>query len=263
MDYTLYQIDAFSEDLFHGNPAAVVPLDAWLPDAVMQAIAEENNLAETAFYVRAGDGYHLRWFTTVCEVDLCGHATLATAHALFHHEGHIGESVAFSSRSGPLFVRRQGDRLVLDFPVDTIRPVPLPEGLAVGLGAAPQETYRGKDDFLLVYRNQSEIVALDPDMAAVGKIPCRGVIVTAPGDSVDFVSRFFGPQSGIPEDPVTGSAHTTLVPYWAKKLGKTTFSALQLSRRGGKLQCTLNGDRVEIAGNAVTYLKGTIDVPAR
>jgi PhzF family phenazine biosynthesis protein len=263
MNLTLYQIDAFSENLFHGNPAAVVPLDAWLPDDVMQAIAEENNLAETAFYVRSDEGYHIRWFTTVCEVDLCGHATLATAHALFHHEGHIGESVSFSSRSGPLFVRRRGDSLVLDFPVDTIRPVPLPEGLARALGGAPLETYRGKDDFLLVYRKQSDIAAIDPDFAVVGKVPCRGVIVTSPGDSVDFVSRFFGPQSGIPEDPVTGSAHTTLVTYWAKKLGKTEFSALQLSRRGGTLHCTLNGDRVEIAGHAVTYLKGTITIPGR
>lgn len=261
MNLTMYQIDAFTETLFHGNPAAVVPLDAWLPDELMQAIAEENNLAETAFYVHAGDGYHIRWFTTVCEVDLCGHATLAAAHALFHHEGYIGERVTFASRSGPLFVRREGDRLVLNFPADTIRTVPLPEGLAAALGGAPQEVYRGKDDFLLVYRKQSEIVAMDPDFAAVGKVPCRGVIVTAPGDTVDFVSRFFGPQSGIPEDPVTGSAHTTLVPYWAKQLGKTTFSALQLSRRGGKLRCTLNGDRVEIAGHAVTYLKGTINAP--
>jgi PhzF family phenazine biosynthesis protein len=261
MQRSMYQIDAFTDVLFHGNPAAVVPLDAWLPDEVMQAIAEENNLAETAFYVRTGDGFHIRWFTTVCEVDLCGHATLATAHALFHHEGHIGESVTFASRSGPLFVRRHGDLLVLDFPVDTIHPVPLPEGLARALGGPPMETYRGKDDLLLVYRNQAEIAAIEPDFAVIGTIPCRGVIVTAPGATVDFVSRFFGPQSGIPEDPVTGSAHTTLVPYWAKKLGKTTFTALQLSRRGGSLRCVLNGDRVEIAGHAVTFLQGTIQVP--
>ncbi len=261
MNLTMYQIDAFSEKLFHGNPAAVVPLDTWLPDGVMQAIAEENNLAETAFYVRSGEGYHIRWFTTVCEVDLCGHATLATAHALFQHEGHIGERITFSSRSGPLSVSRRGDRLVLDFPVDTIRPVPLPEGLAPALGGAPLETFRGKDDLLLVYSTQSEIAGIDPDFAVLGKVPCRGVIVTAPGDTVDFVSRFFGPQSGIPEDPVTGSAHTTLVPYWAKKLGKSAFLALQLSRRGGALHCTLNGDRVEIAGHAITYLKGTISVP--
>ncbi len=261
MTLPLYQVDAFSDVLFHGNPAAVVPLDAWLPDEVMQAIAEENNLAETAFYVRKNDHYHVRWFTTVCEVDLCGHATLATAHVLFHHEGHIGEQVIFDSRSGPLGVRRDGDRLVLDFPVDVLHPVVLPEGLARALGCAPRETFRGKDDLLLVYGKQADIAAMDPDFSLIARIPCRGVIVTAPGDHVDFVSRFFGPQSGIPEDPVTGSAHTTLVPYWAKVLDKTAFSAQQISKRGGTLQCTLLGDRVAIAGHAVTYLRGTVTVP--
>lgn len=261
MTLPLYQVDAFSDVLFHGNPAAVVPLDAWLPDEVMQAIAEENNMAETAFYVRKNDHYHIRWFTTVCEVDLCGHATLATAHVLFHHEGHIGEQVIFDSRSGPLGVRRDGDRLVLDFPVDVLHPVVLPEGLARALGCAPRETFRGKDDLLLVYGKQADIAAMDPDFSLIARIPCRGVIVTAPGDHVDFVSRFFGPQSGIPEDPVTGSAHTTLVPYWAKVLDKTAFSAQQISKRGGTLQCTLLGDRVAIAGHAVTYLRGTVTVP--
>lgn len=263
MNLPLYQVDAFSATLFHGNPAAVVPLQEWLPDDVMQAIAEENNLAETAFYVRENDRYHIRWFTTVCEVDLCGHATLATAHVLFHHEGFIGERVEFASRSGPLRVRRDADRLILDFPVDVIHPVALPEGVARALGCAPREIYRGKDDLLLVYAKQAEIAAMDPDFAVIAKVPCRGVIVTAPGDRVDFVSRFFGPQSGIPEDPVTGSAHTTLVPYWAKALDKTTFTAQQISQRGGTLQCTLLGDRVAIAGHAVTYLQGTITVPMR
>lgn len=261
MNLTMYQIDAFTRELFHGNPAAVCPLDAWLPDDVMQAIAEENNLAETAFYVREEGGFHIRWFTTVCEVDLCGHATLATAHALFHHEGYIGETLTFSSRSGVLRVRRDGDLLVLDFPVDTIRPAELPEGLMRALGGPPRELYRGKDDLLVVYDTEADIRAIEPDFAMIGKVPCRGVIVTAPGKAVDFVSRFFGPQSGIPEDPVTGSAHTTLVPYWAERLKKTTFTALQLSRRGGTLRCALKGDRVEIAGHAVTYLEGTIRVP--
>ncbi|MBK7260129.1 MAG: PhzF family phenazine biosynthesis protein [Ignavibacteriae bacterium] len=261
MNLTMYQIDAFTRELFHGNPAAVCPLDTWLPDDVMQAIAEENNLAETAFYVREEGGFHIRWFTTVCEVDLCGHATLATAHALFHHEGYIGESLTFSSRSGVLRVRRDGDLLVLDFPVDTIRPAEVPEGLMRALGGPPRELFRGKDDLLVVYDREAEIRAIEPDFAMIGKVPCRGVIVTAPGETVDFVSRFFGPQSGIPEDPVTGSAHTTLVPYWAERLKKTTFTALQLSRRGGTLRCALKGDRVEIAGHAVTYLEGTIRVP--
>jgi PhzF family phenazine biosynthesis protein len=257
----MYQVDAFTSELFHGNPAAVCPLDTWLPDDVMQAIAEENNLAETAFYIREDGGFHIRWFTTVCEVDLCGHATLATAHVLFHHEGHIGESLTFASRSGPLHVRRSGDLLVLDFPVDTIHPVDLPPGLARALGGVPREVYRGKDDLLVVYEKESDILAIDPDFAVIGKVPCRGVIVTAPGATVDFVSRFFGPQSGIPEDPVTGSAHTTLVPYWAKELKRTTFEAIQLSRRRGILRCELKGNRVEIAGHAVTYLEGTIRVP--
>jgi predicted PhzF superfamily epimerase YddE/YHI9 len=261
MDIRLYQIDAFTDSLFHGNPAAVCPLDTWLPDEVMQAIAEENNLAETAFYIPEGDHFQIRWFTTVCEVDLCGHATLATAHVLFHHEGFRGDVLTFSSRSGALYVRRQGEMLVLDFPVDTLRPVPLPEGLARGLGDVPAETFRGKDDYLLVYRTQEEIASMKPDFAIIEKIPCRGVIVTAPGATVDFVSRFFGPQSGIPEDPVTGSAHTTLVPYWAERLGKTSFDALQLSRRGGRLHCELQGNRVHIGGKAKKYLIGTITLP--
>ncbi len=261
MNITMYQIDAFTQTLFHGNPAAVCPLDAWLPDDVMQAIAEENNLAETAFYVREEGRYHIRWFTTVCEVDLCGHATLATAHALFHHEGYIGENLTFTSRSGLLHVRRDGDLLVLDFPVDTIRPVELPPGLARALGGTPRAVFRGKDDLLVVYDDEATIRAIEPDFAVIGTLPCRGVIVTAPGGNVDFVSRFFGPQSGIPEDPVTGSAHTTLVPYWAERWKRTSFTAAQLSRRGGQLRCTLNGDRVEIAGHAVTYLEGTIRVP--
>jgi PhzF family phenazine biosynthesis protein len=261
MDIRLYQIDAFTDSLFHGNPAAVCPLDAWLPDEVMQAIAEENNLAETAFYIREGDHFHLRWFTTVCEVDLCGHATLATAYVLFHHEGFRGDVLTFSSRSGTLCVRREGDILVLDFPVDSLRPVQVPEGLAEALGGAPLETFRGKDDFLLVYGSQREIEMIKPDFRVVEQVPCRGVIVTAPGDRVDFVSRFFGPQSGIAEDPVTGSAHTTLVPYWAGRLGKKSFDALQLSRRGGQLHCELQGNRVHIGGKAKKYLIGTLTLP--
>ena len=261
MDIRLYQIDAFTDSLFHGNPAAVCPLEAWLPDDVMQAIAEENNLAETAFYIREGDHFHLRWFTTVCEVDLCGHATLATAYVLYHHEGFRGDVLTFSSRSGPLYVRRAGDMLVLDFPADTLKPAPLPEGLADALGGMPVETFRGKDDYLLVYRTRREIASMQPDFREIEKVPCRGVIVTAPGDDVDFVSRFFGPQSGIAEDPVTGSAHTTLVPYWAGRLGKTSFDALQLSRRGGRLHCVLQGNRVEIGGKAKKFLVGTITLP--
>lgn len=261
MEIRLFQVDAFTDVLFHGNPAAVCPLTTWLPDHLLQAIAEENNLSETAFYVPEGNGYRIRWFTPVCEVDLCGHATLATAHVLFRHEGQSGDTITFASRSGILYVHRDSDMLVLDFPVDTLQRAPLPEGLDAALGGMPLETWRGKDDFLLVYGSQHEIASMDPDFGVIGRIPCRGVIVTAPGETVDFVSRFFGPQSGIAEDPVTGSAHTTLVPYWAGRLKKDTFQAVQLSRRTGRLHCRLNRDRVTIGGKAITYLAGSITVP--
>lgn len=256
MDVTLYQVDAFTDTLFRGNPAAVCPLSEWLDDTLLQSIAEENNLSETAFYVPEDDHFHIRWFTPVCEVDLCGHATLATAHVLFTHIGYARPEIRFMSRSGLLKVRREDELLVLDFPVDIPRPAPPPPGIEEAVGLPPRETLRGKDDYLLVYSRQEDIEGMKPDFGRVEKIPCRGIIVTAPGRSVDFVSRFFGPQSGVAEDPVTGSAHTTLVPYWAGRTGKLAFEALQLSRRGGKLRCTLKGDRVEIGGKARTFLVG-------
>lgn len=258
MTLSIYQVDAFTDVQFHGNPAAVCPLATWLPDDVLQAIAEENNLSETAFYVPQDGTFHIRWFTPVCEVELCGHATLATGHVLFQHEGYAKPTITFSSQSGILRVRKAGDELVLDFPVDTLAPVPAPPGLIQALGVPPLEVFRGKDDFMAVYGQQADVESMRPDFALVEKIPARGVIVTAPGDRVDFVSRFFGPQSGIAEDPVTGSAHTTLMPYWSARLGKDRLRATQVSKRRGELRCALKGDRVEIAGQACTYMVGKI-----
>jgi PhzF family phenazine biosynthesis protein len=261
MKLRLYQVDAFADRLFSGNPAAVCPLEeAWLADDLMQQIAAENNLAETAFYIRSGSGYAIRWFTPACEVDLCGHATLATGYVVFSQDGCKGESVEFASRSGVLRVRRDGDLLVLDFPADTLHRAETTELLVESIGREPAECLKGKTDYLLVYASEEEVTALAPDFADLAMVPARGIIVTAPGREVDFVSRFFGPQVGVNEDPVTGSAHTTLTPYWAKRLGKTELTARQLSKRGGSLRCRLFGDRVEIAGRAVPYLEGTISV---
>jgi len=260
MTLRLYQIDAFTPELFRGNPAGVCPLETWLSDDLMQKIAMENNLAETAFYVRTGDRYRIRWFTPAVEVDLCGHATLAAAHVIFNFDHYSGEAIELDSRSGLLRVRREGDLLTLDFPADPYRPVDPPAGLAAALGAPPREVYRGKTDYLAVYGSQAEIEAMKPDFGRLARIEARGVIVTAPGSEADFVSRFFAPQVGIDEDPVTGSAHTTLTPYWAGRLGKTEMNAIQLSKRRGWLRLRLNGDRVEIAGRARAYLEGRIQI---
>jgi PhzF family phenazine biosynthesis protein len=264
MRLRLYQVDAFADRLFAGNPAAVCPLDdageaqGWLPDEVMQKIAAENNLAETAFYLRSAGGHAIRWFTPTVEVDLCGHATLATGYVVFACDKFPGDTITFSSKSGILRVRRDGELLVLDFPVDTLHAAPTTELLIEALGCEPVECYKGKTDYLLVYANEGQVAALSPDFADLAMVPARGIIVTAPGERVDFVSRFFGPQVGVNEDPVTGSAHTTLTPYWAQRLGKTELSAMQLSKRRGSLRCRLVGDRVEIAGRAVPYLEGYI-----
>lgn len=260
MQLPIYQLDAFSDQLFAGNPAAVVPLTQWLPDATMQAIAAENNLAETAFYVPTEQGFHIRWFTPAVEVDLCGHATLATAYVIFFLENYPKDLVAFDSRSGILTVRKDNEWLILDFPADTLqKTLVVPPALLEGLGGLkPVEVLKGKTDYMVVLTNQEQVQALSPDFRVLGSVPARGVIVTAPGDSVDFVSRFFAPQSGIDEDPVTGSAHTTLTPYWAEKLGKTQLDALQISPRGGVLKTQLLNERVEIAGKVRLYLTGQI-----
>jgi PhzF family phenazine biosynthesis protein len=246
-----FVVDAFTARPFAGNPAAVVPLETWLPDATMQAIAAEMNLSETAFVCED----HIRWFTPAVEVDLCGHATLATARVLDR------DHVRFASRSGPLEVRKAGDRFVLDFPSRPPRAfddAPTIARLAEALGAAPREVLLSRD-LVAVFDDAAAIRALAPDFGKLAAIDTHGVIVTAPGeDDVDFVSRFFVPQQGIPEDPVTGSAHCTLIPLWAGRLGKTRLAARQLSRRGGELDCALRGDRVDIGGHAVLVARGTL-----
>ncbi len=260
MKQKIVQVDAFTERVFGGNPAAVCIMDQWLPDTVMQHIAEENNLAETAFAVKNETGYELRWFTPETEVDLCGHATMATAHTLFEHYGHPNHTIRFfSPRSGDLRVERESDgRLTLDFPTDAIVEIEPITAITEAIGLIPLQTFKGKTDYMLIYDHQHEIEALTPNFHLLDQLDCRGVIVTAPGNEVDFVSRFFAPQCGIPEDPVTGSAHTTLVPFWSKKLQKALLSAKQLSKRGGALSCEYLGERVKISGRAVTYMTGEI-----
>ena len=263
MRLPLFQIDAFAERVFQGNPAAVCPLEAWLPEALMQAIAAENNLSETAFCVPEGEGYGLRWFTPLKEIDLCGHATLATAHVLFEHLGFAGAEIVFSTRSGALRVTRAGDRLAMDFPAKAVEPCVAPGALIEGLGRAPLEVYGGRD-YLAVFADAAEVRALRPDPRRLAELDRHGVTVTALGGAedgdVDFVSRFFVPKFGVDEDPVTGSAHCSLTPFWAARLGKATLEARQVSRRGGRLQCTLAGERVILRGRAVTYMAATIEV---
>ena len=263
MRLPLFQIDAFAERVFQGNPAAVCPLEAWLPEALMQAIAAENNLSETAFCVPEGEGYGLRWFTPLKEIDLCGHATLATAHVLFEHLGFAGAEIVFSTRSGALRVTRAGDRLAMDFPAKAVEPCAAPVALIEGLGRAPLEVYGGRD-YLAVFADAAEVRALTPDPRRLAELDRHGVIVTAPGGAedgdVDFVSRFFVPKFGVDEDPVTGSAHCSLTPFWAARQGKATLEARQVSRRGGRLQCALAGERVILRGRAVTYMAATIEV---
>ncbi len=258
MKAPIYQIDAFASRLFSGNPAAVVLPESELSSETMQAIAAENNLAETAFVVTDGDDYRIRWFTPTVEVDLCGHATLVAAHVIFNHLGYSACKVTFSSKSGPLHVRKEGEILYLNFPADTLQIVEPTADIINGLGARPIEIYRGRDDYLALFETEETIASLSPDMAILCKVQSRGVIVSGPGRETDFVSRFFAPQSGIPEDPVTGSAHTTLIPYWSGKLGKQNLTAKQISKRGGELVCKYLDKRVEIGGRAVTFLAGEI-----
>lgn len=255
----LYQIDAFASERFRGNPAAVCPLDAWLPDELMQSIAMENNLSETAFCVRKDNGWELRWFTPTTEVDLCGHATLAAAFVLFTTGRVAGEQVLFHSRSGPLRVAKSRTLLTLDFPAIEPLPCETPAVLADALGCQPAASFKAMD-YLAVFDEERTIMEMAPDFRLLKELDLRGVIVTAAGREVDFVSRFFAPGCGIDEDPVTGSAHCMLAPYWERRLGKALLSARQLSRRGGELRCEAKGDRVHISGEAVCYLEGTITV---
>jgi len=261
MNIPIYQADAFTDKLFGGNPAAICPLNEWLPDEVMQKIAIENNLAETAFFVKNETGYKLRWFTPEYEIDLCGHATLASAHILFTQLGYKQDTIEFETvKAGTLTVKKDGDKYTMDFPSRPPIHIEPPIGLVESLGEKkPLEVLRSRDYFL-VYESEDDIRDISPDFFALSKMDTVGVIITAPGKGVDFVSRFFAPGAGIPEDPVTGSAHCNLIPYWAEKLGKDKLHALQISSRKGELWCELKGDRVLMSGKAVTYLKGEIFV---
>ena len=259
----IYQVDAFTDTLFSGNPAAVCVLDSWIDEKLMQNIGSENNLAETAFVVPRGNEYEIRWFTPAMEVDLCGHATLASAFVLFNLLGHRESSIRFHShKSGLLTVRKKDDLLMMDFPTDSLELLPDEQNDVIEkcIGQKPIETYKGKMDYITVIEHESDLKNLQPDLNEISKLKTRGLVVTAKGEQVDFVSRFFAPQSGIPEDPVTGSSHTSLLPLWAEKLNKKTFTARQLSKRGGLLICEYQGDRCKIGGNAKLYMTGEIDL---
>ena len=250
-----YQIDAFTTRAISGNPAAVCPLDYWLDDRLLQAIAEENNLSETAFFVPSARGFELRWFTPVKEIDLCGHATLASAHVLFEVLGYGESLITFETRSGDLFVRKNGALLEMDFPANAPTPCgSVPELLRTGLGRSPLEVLSA-DVYVAVFDSESTVRSIRPDHSLLSHLDLRAVIITAPGKDADFVSRYFAPKMGIPEDPVTGAAHCKLAPYWAKRLGKDRLTAKQVSRRGGDLICEMKGDRVLISGSAVTVME--------
>ena len=261
MKIPMWQVDAFATKVFAGNPAAVCLLDAWLADGVLQAIAAENNLSETAFLVPHADGFDLRWFAPAKEVALCGHATLAAAKVLFDLRGWKEETIRFRTRQrGVLTVVKRGEWFEMDFPALPATPVQTPAGLAAALGAEPRQVLASTDDWLAVLDDEATVRELKPDFAALKAFPCRCVVPTARGDEVDFTSRAFAPRYGIPEDPVTGSAHCALAPYWAGVLGKDELRAFQVSARGGEVRCRVAGDRVKLAGHAVVYLEGTISV---
>lgn len=255
----LYQVDAFTTRRFTGNPAAVCPLPRWFPDPLLQQIAAENNLAETAYIVREPEGFRIRWFTPTVEVDLCGHATLAAAYVLMDCLGFGGDRVTFHSRSGALTVDRASELYTLDFPARPGQPIPFDPAVSAALGEPPEALFLARD-LLCVYRTAAQVRALQPNWEALAALEPFAVIVTAPGDDCDFVSRFFAPKQGIDEDPVTGSAHCTLAPYWSGRLGKSSLFARQVSARGGELWCESREDRVRISGHGALYLTGFIEV---
>lgn len=262
MKLPLYQADAFTSELFGGNPAAVCPLQSWLPEELMQKIALENNLSETAFYVRKNDVFEIRWFTPAAEVDLCGHATLASAFILFNQEGYDNDEIIFSTlKSGNLRVTKNGDFLTLHFPKDHLEKVNPSSGLLSAFNIRPSQVFKGKSKYMFVYENEDDIRSILPDLKAISSLAPGGIIITAPGNEVDFVSRFFAPFLGVDEDPVTGSAHTALIPYWAHITGKDELSAIQLSARKGFLKCRNKNDGVEMSGQCRLYLKGKIFIP--
>ena len=261
MRIPIYQVDAFTSEVFSGNPAAVCLLDCWLDDPILQSIAVENNLSDTAFLVPDAEGFDIRWFTPSTEVALCGHATLASAFVLFNCQNFPGECIRFQTRrSGELVVTRRGDLLEMDFPAIAAHIISPPAGLVEALGITPQETLGSAEDLLIVLDREKAVREVQPDFPALARIACRGIIITARGERCDFVSRFFAPRLGVPEDPVTGSSHSVLAPYWAGRLGKNDSYALQVSKRGGELFCTHAGERVKISGQAALYMEGMIIV---
>ncbi len=260
MKLKIYQIDAFAEKVFEGNPAAVIPLGNWLTDETMQKIAMENNLSETVFFVPVETGFHIRWFTPLAEVDLCGHATLATAHVLFNHLNYAEKEISFQSRSGILKVKKENDLIVLDFPASFLNEIEIPEKLKTAFNIQPRKCIQGRDALMLVYENEEDIFNLQPDFQKIIQSKTLEIIATAQSNQYDFVSRFFAPLLGINEDPVTGSAHTMLIPFWSKALGKNEMIVKQVSARGGILHCKNLGERVEIGGKAVTFMVGEITI---
>ena len=255
----IYQVDAFTDHVFGGNPAAVCPLNYWISDEKMQQISMENNLSETAFFVQENGHFHIRWFTPEMEIDLCGHATLASAHVIFNHLHYQNKRIEFRYGGGKLFVQKYGELLSMDFPAVRSTKTEITDQISVALGKVPINVYKARD-LMVVFESEKDILDLEPDFVEMAKINCLGVIATAPGKKVDFVSRFFAPRAGINEDPVTGSAHCMLIPFWAERLTKNKLEALQLSKRVGSLSCEFKGERVEIAGKAVTYLIGEINI---
>jgi len=258
MKIPIYRIDAFTNRPLSGNPAAVCPLEEWLPDATMQAIASKNNLSETAFFVATDDGFHIRWFTPLSEVSLCGHATLASAWCVFNELGYDKDEIIFRSESGPLRVIQNNGLITLNFPADPPVACEAPQALSGAFKATPLECLKAMD-YMLVFADEADVAGAEPDLELLKKPDLRGVIITAPSEKYDFVCRFFAPKIGIDEDPVTGSAFTELTPYWADKIGKKTLRARQLSARGGEVFCELKGRRILISGRAVKYSKGMID----
>lgn len=261
MKIPIYQVDAFTSEVFSGNPAAVCMLDTWIDDRRLQSIAAENNLSETAYLVQTEKGFDIRWFTPLTEVDLCGHATLASAFVQFVYRKCSGTAISFQTRkSGELVVTRRGDIFEMDFPARPTHAQTPPDGLSKALGVRPRKVFGSAEDLMVVLDNEKAVVNVEPSFSALEQVECRGVIITAPGDQSDFVSRFFAPRVGIPEDPVTGSAHCVLIPYWAAVLGKKELHAFQVSKRGGELFCRHAGERVKISGKAALYLEGTITI---
>ncbi len=261
MKIELYHVDAFARKPFEGNPAAICPLEAWLPDATMQAIASENNLSETAFFVPNNGSYDLRWFTPAVEVDLCGHATLAAAYVLFEELKISDDVIRFNTRSGVLSVSRSGGRLSMDFPAQPPQPFGPPKELVEALGTTPVDCLKFAD-IVAVLASEGLVRNAEPDMSLLARLDCRGIIITAEAEDYDFIARWFGPRTGIAEDPVTGSAFTQLTPYWAARLGKSKLEAKQVSRRGGELSVELVGDRVVLIGSAELFMRGVIEIEA-